>query len=212
MISGKRIFQKVCIICLALVSVALLGVGRRGGFSSHGNPVVSSMVGIFPVWVCLFYKVRFQHLRLLAKYWGLCSVLGGSPFYFLCIKFSRGGSEVSGDFSLTVNFHTICWGLFSAQYYWRSFILLLSCWFLTTRLVEFRCASCTLLYLRDRGSKVLGRTDLWLRAMSWEVLSPPFVFIASWWRKDWWHISPSLWRDLFLWPYSFMFCEEERIK
>ena len=87
---------------LALSSLALLGVGRRGSFYSH--IVYTCSLGQLASAKCFFCLTLCipTTLDFWANTWGLCSVLEGSPFYFWCMTFSWGGSAVAREFSFTV--------------------------------------------------------------------------------------------------------------
>ena len=75
----EELFRRSVIFDLTIASAALLGVGRRGGLSSHIYPAVSSTVGICPVfWLFSFTRCIVQHLGLSEKSQGICSFLGGS--------------------------------------------------------------------------------------------------------------------------------------
>ena len=52
---------------LVLVSAALIGVGRRGGFSYHIYPDGSITVGIFPIGIFSFTRCFVQNLGLSEK-------------------------------------------------------------------------------------------------------------------------------------------------
>ena len=164
-VTGWRVFQTFCIICLALSSVALLSIGRRGVFSSHillicPSRFVSAQLLVF----FLFYKVccpkhwPFGKIsRDLLRNWGFL-------FDCMCMTFSEEAPNLSGDL-LTDS----AWaGLSVLSDFLQGFPLLTSgCCihplFSGGGLVGFS----SLDSLRDRVSKVLGRIDLWLQAISW---------------------------------------------
>ena len=86
-------------ISLTFASATLLGVGRRGRFSSHIFTPAFWSYWYLPIGFVLFYKVHSIQLGLLEKTWWIFSVLEGSPFNFCCPTFSRGGSKVVSGFS-----------------------------------------------------------------------------------------------------------------
>ena len=82
--------------------------------------LISIKVGFLPLGCC-FLLGLFQHIGLLVKNWGLCSVIEGSPlnFWCICLELSGGGSEVVDEDSLTVTFRARYSGFCSTQYYWH---------------------------------------------------------------------------------------------
>ena len=88
--TGRRISGTVCIFCLGIARVTLLGIGRQGGLSSHISPDVSIRVDILTIGVVYFYKA-----------------INPTPWYF--------GEKIEGcDVLLRV--YTKCW---CVQIVWR---------------------------------------------------------------------------------------------
>ena len=195
---------------LELVSAALFRVGQRVGFSSHILLVFPSWLAICLGWVCLFVQSSFRHLGFLEKSWVLYSVLEDSPSIFDFRCFLEQAPKLPANFlSLSISAR-------AAEVFLPSdlFVNLRSCpKVVYIRPLVWRCSlqvivdSCPLLYLYGRGSKVLGRTASRLWAMSWEVFSLPSIFLVLWRRRDQWDILPSLWWNLFFYPYFLMFYE-----
>ena len=89
-VTGWRVFQTFCIICLALSSVALLSIGRRGVFSSHSllicpSRFVSAQLLVF---FC-FTRCVVQNLDISEKYQGIRSVIEGFSL-IVCVRRFRG--------------------------------------------------------------------------------------------------------------------------
>ena len=82
-----------------------------------------------PIGFVLFYNLYLKHLELLAKTWGLCSVLEVSPFDFWCLTFSGGISGVVGKCSFTGNFLASCSCFTSDRSSWQSLLLYPGCWY-----------------------------------------------------------------------------------
>ena len=82
-------------ISLELASTALLGVGRRGGFSSHSVYTRLLVILSYDHWVCLFLQGEFPTPWPFFE--NLRTTLRSRGFLFLVLfvqKFSGGGSEV----------------------------------------------------------------------------------------------------------------------
>ena len=110
----EALLRRSEIFVLALTIAALLGVGRRGGFSSHIYIYLSNTVGYLPS-LGLFIFTRWVYSTL--AFW--INNEDYSPFLrvllsiFLCLTFSRGDSEVAGKFSLAFTFCANCYDLVS---------------------------------------------------------------------------------------------------
>ena len=85
-ITGLRVSWTVCIFCLALSRVALLGYISQGSFSYHMYYFVSRMVRILPIGFAYFYKVSNT------TPWTLGKIIEGSALLlrvsnqFFCIR------------------------------------------------------------------------------------------------------------------------------
>ena len=186
----------VCIIFLALSSAALLGVGWRGGFSSHKYPDVFSIVGIFPlVGFFLFYKVRrptpwpFRKiLRGTFRSWGF-------QFEFLGLKFSEEAPKFSSKLmSISARYDGFLLPIFLVFSTHIFRLLIIPPLFSGGGIVIFS----SLVYLCDSGSDVIVGTTLQLQAMSQEVFSLSSFFIIMWRR--------SYQRDLFPYLRQYLLC------
>ena len=100
-ISGRRVAGTVCIICLALDSAALLGVGWKGGSLYHSFLIFPSHLASSHKWGCLFLKGAFltpwplvRILRILIRSWGF-------PSNHLCSNVLE-DSEVVGKIDLNL--------------------------------------------------------------------------------------------------------------
>ena len=160
-------------------------------------------------WDFYFYYMCFQHLLLLGKYWGLCAIIEGSTFDFLCPTFFWRRLRSCWLVLSHCNLCAICWGFSSDQYIWRSPLMLLGCWYMPARLSESWWYTCPLLSLRDRGSKVIGRTASRLQAFSWEVFSLPYVFVVPWRRRGQIYIIPFSLISVLLYPYLLIMWERD---
>ena len=83
-------------ICLALSSSALLGVGRRGGFSSHIFLMFLSWLVSSHKWDFYFYMVRCPTPCSFGKHWVLCSIIGGYPS-IVCVQMFWKAPKLSGN-------------------------------------------------------------------------------------------------------------------
>ena len=105
---------------------------------------------VYPRWnlprgvIVYFYKVHFQKIGLLGKYWGLRSILT-VPFRFLIPE-----TFPEEDPKLSENSCTSCW-VFPAWYSQSvSALEFPGCWFLNACQAVFWRDYCTVLYLSDR--------------------------------------------------------------
>ena len=158
-----RVFQTIWIIGLALSSAFLLRVGRWGEFP----PIVTWYVyngWHLPYWGCLYLKGEFLTTWLVRKSWGLRSVLDCSPLDFLHVwLFLRTLKLLSNSLPIYMQSTEVippdllgclrsCRWIFDCL----TTSLEATLWYLDRPLV-----SCD-----GRGSKFIGRTDSWFRAMS----------------------------------------------
>ena len=181
----------VCIIFLALASVALLGFGWRGGFSSHKfTPALWR--GCSMAIVVLFYKVCFNTLDI-CLHWLLSRVLYGNsleesniegPFEIECFQRHRRGfwscwqifPVVTARAVLSVP-PNILGDLRYALVLGSSNVLPLI-WRHIFRDIDCPKAPNFLFFF-----EVFEKTAPWLQTASWKVLSLLSVFFVSWWRR-----------------------------
>ena len=120
----QHIFHMVFIFCLALAIADLLGVGWRGGFSSHSFLMCPSRLAYAHFWDRLVLQGASSNTLALCKY------LEGSSLYFRVPLLSsvsdlfEGGSKVVSNISARLR---VIWLVCSILYYWGSPILSLVC-------------------------------------------------------------------------------------
>ena len=136
-----------------------------------------------------FCKVCFQHLGFSEKSWGLCSILEGSPFDILCLTFFRRRLWSFQNILSCCKFSYNILRLSSARYSCQYFVLSLGCVYMTVHIEELWRYYCPLISLRDRGSEVLGRTDLRMQTIPWEVFYLLSVFVIPWSLRAPWDSS-----------------------
>ena len=202
-ITGWPVSQTVCIFCISLVSVALLGVGCKGGISYHVYLSVSSIVHITPIGVFWFYKVGDRTNSV--------KIINGSPLLlrvstqFWCVWHFRRCSKVAwgtvGDFAQTDLRVYFC--------YWGSTLLWSGCahpyecdvlealsgggaWFFSSERVTFKAL--------DLGLFCFCK---WCYG---ECYSLPSCLVVYWRRRSNWVIFPSIRRDFLYLPYLLFSC------
>ena len=134
-IHGRRITRTVCIFVPSLFSVALLGIGLQGGWSSCFFPDNTYMVGFCKLLFCFTRCISTpcifawavlsdvsnldNHLRDPIRSWGSFSFSMSPTFLKGVLKWSGTIQQVS----LTGNIRANCWDFPSAQSLWRAPIL-----------------------------------------------------------------------------------------
>ena len=190
-------------ICdLALARVSLIGVGWRGGLSSHIYPPVSIIVGICPVLGFFsFTSCAVQHLGLSEKSWGFCSFLGGSTSTCCVRRFQK---RLQSCLEILISLST------QAGFCPSDVIgFLCSC-----RQVSGRPAAHLAAFLAGflLGSEVLRGTYLRLQAMSQKVFSLTSGFIIFWTSGSWRSLFYSIQIYFLCSHISYYSVEEEIIK
>ena len=116
--TGRRVAQKVCIICNTLTSASLWVGGRE--VCPPIYPAVSKMVRIWPLVVFFSFTMCFvQHIGHSGKYQRMCSVFGSSSSIFYVWSFRRGLRSCQ---KLDDHFRTI-WHVYFVQFSQQSLLL-----------------------------------------------------------------------------------------
>ena len=170
----------VCIIGLALASAALLGVGHKGGFSSHIVYTLPIARLDFPN--LFWYKVYSNHLDLSEKTWGLRSALEVSPFDFRFQMFPEEDPKFTeNSLSLSIPHKLLRFFFFLIHQSSCLYPSLLPGWYFPPLLSDgfLRAMLVSKVSLFSWGSKILGGTAPCLQAISWEVFSAPSFFVVQ---------------------------------
>ena len=182
MIYSLRFFKTVWIFFLGLLALTFSGLVGEAA-SSSVVPDMSSTVGIFPVWCCLFFQGMFstpwpfsKRLKILLRSCRFLSVAKCLRSFWKGFQngieklagafratWSENPFQYSGSLSLVArfNFPSVCYWMLAL---WRDRLgLVILFWW--------------------RVTKNFGGTALRFVAMSLEVFSLPYVFFGSWKRR-----------------------------